>query len=109
MMPGSPGRSQQDIKGPAMSWAERLGNSLPVNLNKNVLEIILEKDVKGGFSVSEEDVARLLKRIGLNLGQQVEGVQICPNGKGVIFATPNDNVTIDTFCSLMLWKLQHLV
>ena len=40
------------------SWAQLLGNSLPTRLNKNVLEVVLEKDARGPFVVSEEDCAR---------------------------------------------------
>ena len=47
------------------SWAEVLGRSLPNSWNKNVLEIVLEKDFKGPFTVSDNDCARLFKKWGL--------------------------------------------
>ena len=61
----------QEVK----TWAEHLGK-------KCVLELVLAKDEKGPFSVSEDDCARLMRKIGLNLGagSVVEGVQICPSG-----------------------------
>ena len=34
---------------PRLSWAERLGSSLPATLNKNILEVVLEKDTRGAF------------------------------------------------------------
>ena len=84
----------------ASSWAEMLGNSLPNSLNKNILEVILEKDEKGPFVVSEVDCARLLHKLGLDQrpGVQVDGVQICPNGRGLILITLKDDVLIDDFC-----------
>ena len=65
------------------SWAQLLGNNLPSNLDKNVLEVILQKDDRGAFNVNENDCARLLKRLGLDErpNVHVEGVQICPNGR----------------------------
>ena len=61
---------------------------------------MLEKDQKGAFSVSDHDVARVLKRIGLDErpGVQVEAVQICPNGRGLILITLKPNVNADNFC-----------
>ena len=82
------------------SWAQLLGSSLPSSLNKNVLEVLLEKDVRGAFVVSENDCARLMRKIGLDErpGVHVEAVQICPNGRGVIFITLKENVKIENFC-----------
>ena len=83
----------------ASSWAQRIGDSV-AQINKNILEVILEKDVKGAFSVSDVDCARLLTKLGLDLrpGLQVEGVQLCPNGRGVILITLKDSINIEQFC-----------
>ena len=90
-----------------LSWAERLGCSIPTSLNKNILEVVLEKDVKGPFFVTEEDCARLLRKLGLDskAGVQVEGVQICPGGKGVIFITLKDGVRGENFCRYDVFEL----
>ena len=82
------------------SWAQFLGSTLPTRLNKNVLEIVLDKDARGAFNVSDEECYKLMKKIGLDplLGAQVEGVQICPNGRGVILITFKEGVQIDKFC-----------
>ena len=82
------------------SWAERLRSTLPTSWNKNVLEVVLEKDGRGSFIVSENDCARMLKKIGLDMtpGAQVEGIQICPNGRGIILITLKKEVPIDTYC-----------
>ena len=82
------------------SWAQFLGSTLPSRLNKNVLEIVLDKDARGAFNVSDEECYKVMKKIGLDplLGTQVEGVQICPNGRGVILITLKEGVQIDKFC-----------
>ena len=83
------GNGQQARSG--KSWAQLLGSTLPSSMNKNILEVILEKEQRGAFSVSEQDCARFMRRIGLDQhpGGQLECVQICPNGRVVIFITLN--------------------
>ena len=39
------------------SFASVLGSNLPVRDNKNVLEVVLEKDSKGSFIVTEKECA----------------------------------------------------
>ena len=82
------------------SWAQLLGSSLPSNWEKNVLEIILQKDGPGAFVVSDEDCARLMKKLGLDQrpGVHVEAVQICPNGRGIILITLKKEVPIENYC-----------
>ena len=82
------------------SWADVLGRSLPHSMNKNVLEVVLEKDNRGSFMVSESDCANLIRRLGLDPrpGVHIEGVQICPTGKGVILITLKNTVKVENFC-----------
>ena len=70
--------------GTGRSWAERLGSSLPPGLDKNILEIVLDKDTRGPYLVSDKDCARIIGKIGIDPrpGGILEGVQICPNGRG---------------------------
>ena len=84
------------------SWAQRIGNSAYARINKNIIEVILEKDNAGAFLVSDSDCARLLTKLGLDLrpGIHIEGVQVCPNGRGVIIVTLKDNVNPENFCRL---------
>ena len=65
------------------SWAELVAKSLPQSWNKNVLEIVLQKDFKGPFVVNAHECARVMNKIGLDTkpGVLIEEVQICPNGK----------------------------
>ena len=79
------------------SWADILGSSLPHSWNKNILELILEKEERGAFLVNEEDVAKILGKIGISLEHHVEAVQICPNGRGVIYVTLKANISVDDF------------
>ena len=83
-----------------MSWAQKVAGSLPSSWNKNILEIELEKDKKGAFNVRDNDVARVMRKIGLDRrpGVQVETVQICPNGRGVIYITVKNGIDIGRFC-----------
>ena len=80
------------------SWAQRLG--VEPHLNKNILEVILEKDNRGAFIVSDVECARLLSKLGLDLrpGVHVEGVQVCPNGRGIILIILKDTVKAENFC-----------
>ena len=49
--PGPPGGKGRG------SWAEMLSSTLPNCWKKNVLEVVLEKDERGAFNVSESDCA----------------------------------------------------
>ena len=82
------------------SWAAILGKSLVNSKNKNVLEIVLEKEARGSYSVSETDCARLMVKLGLDMrpGVHVEGVQIGPSGKRVVLVTLRDDININRFC-----------
>ena len=65
-----------------------------------MLEIVLEKDVRGAFNVSEVDCARVMRKLGLDSrpGVHVESVQICPNGRVVLLITLKKEVPIEMFC-----------
>ena len=81
------------------SYAALLSSNLSTSANKNVLEISLEKDAKGSFYVSIEDCAKMMGKLGIDqLGACVESVQICPNGRGVVFITLEDKVPIEKYC-----------
>ena len=46
--PRGEGGTERDVEvKSSRSWAERLGSSLPPTLNKNILEVQLEKDSRG--------------------------------------------------------------
>ena len=80
------------------SWVELLGSSLPSGLEKNILEVVLEKDERGPFVVTDLDCARLMRKLNLDPrpGVHVEGVQICPNGRGIILRTLKKNLQIES-------------
>ena len=58
------------------SWAAVLGKSLISAAKKNVLEVVLEKNFKGSFTVSDLECAKFLCKIGLDTrsGADIEGV-----------------------------------
>ena len=97
---GGKPRGLGGTEGGGKSWAQLLGSSIPSSLNKNILEVVLEKDERGAFMVSDTDCARMMRKLGLDLrpGVHVEGVLLCPNGRGVILITLKDNVQIENFC-----------
>ena len=71
------------------SWASVLGGGLPSRVDNNVLEVILEKDVRDYLIVKESECAHIMGKLGLDPRPDihVEGVQICPQGRGVIYIT----------------------
>ena len=83
------------------SWADVVGSKLTSGWKKNILEIVLEKDQKGPFIVNDQDCATVMRKIGLDMrpGVQVESVQVCPNGRGLVLITLKPEVAIEQFCS----------
>ena len=82
------------------SWASVLSRGLTPSCDNNVLEVVLDKESKGAFSVSDIDCCNLIRRLGLDQrpGVQVQGVQICPNGRGVIYITLRKEIEIGKYC-----------
>ena len=56
-----------------------LGSSLKPKSDKNVLEVVIEKDTRGAFVVKELECANMMRRMSLDQrpGVEVEEVQIC--------------------------------
>ena len=81
------------------SWVQVVGGSLPSSWKKNILEIVLEKDDRGAFYVSDADCSHLLTKLGIDPrpGALVEAIQICPTGRGVIFITFKQGVNLEQF------------
>ena len=82
------------------SWSSVLSRNLKPSMDNNVLEVVLEKDTRGSFNVSEQECCNLIRRLGLDQrpGVHVIGVQICPNGRGVIFITLKKDLDIGRYC-----------
>ena len=97
---GGDGESQNRVG--RKTYAEMLGSTLSPGLNKNVLEVVLEKDQRGSFVVSHQECARVMSKIGLDsrpgVHVDVEAVQICPNGRGIILITLKQEINIASFC-----------
>ena len=93
------GQGPGNKPGYSQSWAQLVGSTLPSSWNKNILEIILEKDTKGPYNVSDVDCCHLLLKLGIDprSSLQVESVQICPSGRGLILITFKQGLDIDRF------------
>ena len=85
------------------SWSEVLGRSLPC-WNKNVLEIVLEKDQRGPFVVNDQECARIFSKICLDK-KYIEEVQICPNGRGIVLVTLKPEITAGSFCTHEIFEV----
>ena len=94
-----PGPGPVHRPGNKMSWAQKVAGSLPSSWNKNILEIVLEKDERGAFNVSETDCFHLLNKLGIDprQGSMVESVQICPSGRGFILVTFKQGIVLDHY------------
>ena len=81
------------------SWAQLVGSTLPSSWKKNILEVVLEKDERGPFNVSDVDCSHLLQKLGIDPrpGVEIQSVQICPTGRGIILITFKQGLNIDRF------------
>ena len=86
--------------GAGRTWAQLLGSSLSPGLEKNVLEVMLDKDNRGGFVVSDVECVKMMAKLGIDTrpGVHAETVQICPNGRGVILITMKKDIDLQQFC-----------
>ena len=93
-------RLRPAIEGEGDSWAALVERSMVKRSDKNILEVVLEKDVKGSFVVGDLDCAKFLRKIGLDMRPDgpVDGVQICPNGRGVLYITLKDHEDLNKYC-----------
>ena len=98
------------MRGMVSSYETMLGGNMPTRNDKNVMEIVLEKDEKGVFNETEEEVAKALTKLGADLhplGVHVESVQICPMGRNMIQVTLNKNVDIARFCNKEVFEIKE--
>ena len=89
------------------SWAQMVESSLPSCWKKNVLEVVLEKDVRGAFHVTESECLHLLKKLGIDPrpGVHLDQIQICPTGRGVILITLKQGIDITRFCRYDVFQI----
>ena len=93
------------------TWASvlSLSRSACSSVENNVLEVVLEKDTRGSFVVTEDECFNLIRRLGLDPvpGTQVTGVQICPNGRGSIYITLRKEVDIGKYCRYDVFQVTN--
>ena len=92
--------------GDNISWASHASKGCVKRLNKNVMEIVLEKDTKGVFNASDNEAAKVLQKLGVDVSNHVEMVQICPVGKNVIQVTLKDGVNMDRFFAKEVFEVK---
>ena len=76
-------------------------------LKRNVLEIGIESI--GEIKLEDEDVSKLLSRIGIDLSCHAEGLQICPGNSKKIFVWLKEKVDINKFCKDECYKINNTV
>ena len=72
---------QPNPGGGTRTWSSVLSRGITPAKDNNVLEVVLEKDNKGSFSVSEQDCCNLMRRLGLDqrpgvIAQEYKSVQM---------------------------------
>ena len=86
----------RSFSGGGHTYAALLSSNLPSSLKRNVLEIILENDTRGSFNITVDDCVRVLVKLGIDPRPGVmESIQICPNGRGVVFVTLRKDIQIE--------------
>ena len=82
------------------SGATILGGNLPKRNDNNVLEVALEKEARGSFTVTEKECAHMMGKLGLDPrpGVHEEAAQICPQSRGVIFITLRKELDPIRYC-----------
>ena len=70
-LPQPPGPTQTFV-----SYKMKLNLKRSERLKRKVLEITIES--QGNFKIEDEDVAKLITRLGIDQKSHMEGFQICP-------------------------------
>ena len=73
-----------------VSWAAK---TCPKKLDKNVMEIFLEKDEKGLFNASDNETARVLQKLGVDVASLA-----CWNGPNMPFRKKCNSSDIEEWC-----------
>ena len=88
---------------PLSSYAERLRSNISFSqrLNRNILEITLEKlnKQKSSEEISDENIATVFKTLGIDIPVQLEGYQIQYKGSfNVISVWFKQGINLEKFC-----------
>ena len=94
----------QSSDGP--TWASLAEKGSLQRLNKNVIEIVLEKDSRGAFSASDNETSRVLQKLGMDIQTHAEMVQICPLGRNIIQVTLKQDVDMSRFYNKEVFEVK---
>ena len=105
-MPQPPGQVQT---GTPMSYSDKMKLNLKSSerLKRKVLEITVES--QGNFKIDEEDVAKLMTRLGIDQRSHMEGFQICPGNSKKILFWLKDHCDISKFCKEESFRINENV
>ena len=67
-------------------------------LKRKVLEITLEHESEVIVKIEENDVAKLISRLGIDLKSQMVGYQICPSNSRKILLWLKDSCDLSRYC-----------
>ena len=84
------------------SYADKLKTNVKFDqrLKRIVLEIVLEKtDQDGDYEISQDNIVKVFKTIGISIEKHVEGYQLHSKGKiSLISVWMYKNIDLDQFC-----------
>ena len=85
-----------DLQHKPGAWASIASLNISKRNKTNTLEIRLDKEQGVGFSLSSEDIERLLRRLKVN-SSQFSMVQACPERKNMVYITFAPGVDLQKF------------
>ena len=92
-----------------MSYSDKMKLNLKRSerLKRKVLEINVES--QGNFKLEEEDVAKLMTRLGIDPKSHMEGFQICPGNSRKILIWLTDSCDISKYCKDESFRINETV
>ena len=92
-LPQPPGPTQTFV-----SYSDKMKLNLKRSerLKRKVLEITVES--QGNFKIEDEDVAKLITRLGIDQKSHMEGFQICPGNSKKILLWLKDSCDVSKYC-----------
>ena len=92
----SPGPRGSTSTSPTKSWSSIASMNVSKRNKTNTLEVRLENDEGYGFSLKDEEIERLLRRLNIQVSQ-FTSVQACPERRNVVYITLTTGIDITKF------------